>query len=339
MIHMLFAEIKYQHGQRNNFPSFLEQAFAHYKYSLTRFHELLQSRTLADVQGMLLIAFKLRNFPKPKAAMLCTQLVIGVAVEANLHRSAEELPPEVQKILTPHDKELRKRVFWTSYALAVGLSGKLGLPLPVRIEDIDIEIPDPVDDSLPNEHLPEERKCSFHVGIAAMKMLAIQGQLYSNILGIRRSTRNYANEVVRLESELQKWKASLPPELTDASRASSEWKVYALYVQFWELEFRFLLRHPVIHSATNPEMYDSNAKTSLEVSAELLGVVKQIHELKCLDIPWINVTVFLASIFTTLFIEDRRQDEITQDELSKLEADMNLWLSIFRDIGQILGMH
>ena len=338
MIHMLFAELKFQHGSRNHYPPFLDQAYAHYMYSLTRFNELLQGRSVQDVQAMLLVALKLRNFPKPGATWMCTQLVITAALESNLHRSANALPEEVQKSMSVHEMEMRKRVFWTAYALIVGLSGKLGLPIPIRLEDVDIEIPEPLPDNLPEEaNLPEERKCSFHIGIAAMKMLATQEQMYSVILGIRRNARSYVSEVGRLEAELQKWKSSLPLELTDPMRASREWKVYAYYVQFWELECRFLLRHPVIHSATNPELYAKNAKTCLEVSAELLLVVQQLHALKSLDIPWINVTVFLACIFTTLFIYDQRQDDITQDELQKLEKDMAVWLHIFKDVGRMLG--
>ena len=338
MIHMMTSELKYQHGQRNNFPPFMEQAFAHYKYSLTRFNELMLGRSLQDIQAMLLIAVKLRNFPKPGAAWMCSQLVMNAAVETNLHRSADRLPEDVRKGLTAHQKELRKRVFWTAYSLTVALGGKLGIPVTIRLDDIDIEMPEPVSDIVQDDSTaPEEPRCSFHIGIAMMKHHTILARMYSNILGIRRNPRTYATESQRLEADLQKWKASLPAELSDLGKATREWKLYALFVQFWILETRFLIFHPVIHSQTNPDLYGRNAKICLEISSDILSVVQQIHDLKALDIPWINMTTYLASIFTTLFIYDQRQDDITQEELQKLQAEMLVWIDIFKDAGRMLG--
>lgn len=333
IIHMFFGEMKYQYAQRNQQRQMMDAAFAHYKYSLGFYHELLLSRKLPDLQALLLIALKQRNFPKPGAAWQCAQLALSLAIELNLHRSANSLPEEEQRGLTYHQNEMRKRLFWIAYTLSISLSMKLGLPIRLRTDDTDIEFPDPE----PDELLDEPNSCSFHVGIAAIRILEITSRMISSLFGPRRNQRRYAIEVVKFENEILEWRKSLRPELRDLAFASNEGKVQALFIQFWQIETLFFLRHPVIHSSSDPKLNEENSRKILALAAELLAVTTEMKTLNCIDPPWINITVFLAAIFTTLFIHEQRHEEISPDELLKLEADMNLWMVILQDIGQLLG--
>lgn len=333
IIHMFFGEMKYQFALRNQQRQLMDQAYAHYKYSLGFYHELLLSRKIPDLQALLLIAVKQRNFPKPGAAWECAQLVLSLAIELDLHRSANSLPEEERESLTYHQKEMRKRIFWIAYTLSISLSWKLGLPIRLKTEDTDIEFPDPEPDDL----LDEPDSCSFQVGIAAIRILEITSRMINSLFTPRRSHRRYANEMPKFENEILEWRKSLRPDLRDPSLASREGKVQALFIHFWQIEALFFLRHPVIHSSSDPKLNAENSRIILDLASDMLGVVMEMRMLNCIDVPWINCTVYLAAVFTTLFIHEQNSEEISSAELRKLEADMGRWLIVLQAIGKILG--
>jgi len=332
-IQMLFGEMKYQIGVRNRNPQLKEEAFAHYKYSLGFYNELLLSRKTADIQALLLIAVKQRNFPKPGAAWQCAILALNVVVELGWHRSANSLPERERKNLSDHQKEMRKRLFWIAYSLCIALGTKLSLPMPLRAEEIDIEFPDAVPDNLPNE--PPE--CSFLVGIAAIQLLEITSRMFSAFFVAKRDPRRYVVEMTRYHDEIHKWRASLSPDLADPSKASNERKVQSLFIEFWQNEALFYLRHPVLHSSSDTKLNAENSKIILDITSAMLSCLTQQRALNVLDGPWVNTVVCLAAIFTTLFIQEQRHEELTAAGLEKLEAHMVQWLEIMRDIGHMLG--
>jgi hypothetical protein len=335
---MMIAHIKYQFGQRNDMPESMDDSVAHFKYSLSFFPDLLKGQTLQDVQALTLIAVHSRNFQKPEAAWFIIQMALSLAIEIGMNRSASSMSDADRKQLSPHHIEMRKRVYWTLHGLGVGLSGRLGRPMPLRIDDIDIEFPEPMPDILPEEaNVPGFRRCSFTIGISACKLLALFGQIYSSIYAVRGHPQSYEANVTRLEDELRAWRASIPAEIADPATAVEEMKIFALYLKVWDLEFQFVLRHPVVYRLHNPQYDALNLQSSLDISSKYLALVNQLCDLKCLDCPWINVTVFLAVIFTTLFVQDQRQHDITPAELKNLRDDMDVWTKIMGQAGKMLG--
>jgi hypothetical protein len=341
LVHMMFALIKYQYGQRNNDQSMLDESMNHFNYSLRFYGDLIKGQTLQDVQAMVLICLQVRGFPKPGAAWFCGKLALTAAVEIGLNRSAAAWATIDPRKMTFHETEMRKRVFWALYGLVVGLSGRLGRPMPLRLSDIDVEFPQPVHDYLPEEtNLNEFRKCSFHVGIAIDKLLALSGDLYGTFYSLLGSLpQNYEADVARLEADLHTWRNSVHPDIQDPSRATEEHHIHALYLRLYELEYQFLLRHPLILPPNDPERFKEHLNYSRDLMSQTISVLTELRETKSLDVPWYAVTVFLAMVFTTLFAEDQRQDGITESELDKLKVEMDLWLGIFESIGIALGKY
>ena len=317
-----------------------DEALAHCKYSLRFVQDLLLSQTLQDVQALALITLQLRGFPKPGATWFCGQMALNVAIECGLHRSAESWSVVEQRKMDSHEVEKRKRVFWVLYGMVGSLSGRLGRPLPLRLNDVDIEFPSPVHDNLPEEtNLSEFRKCSFQVGISVIRMFALFTELYSTFYTVSGfPSSDYESLVAKFRADLASWRSNVPPELSDASRAESEMQMYTLYLDLFEAEFLFLLHHPLICPPNQPEQYKQNLKHCLESISKTISVLVKIRDAKCLDVPWYNVTVLLAMNFTHLFAEDQRQDEISEVELQQLQSEMAEWLSIFGDVGTMLGM-
>lgn len=337
MVQMVLAIIKYQFSARNNNAESLKQAHAHYRYALSFFYTLCQSHTIKDVQALTLLCLHLRNFPKPGAAWMMASITLAIAVELGLHRSAKAWADDAPK--KDHiEIENRKRVFWTLHALHITLSGKLGRPMPLRMEDIDVEFPEPIHDFLPSEsNLTEFRKCSFHVGLQGIKIVALSSQMYSTIYAVRQASESYEPNLRRLEEEHRLWREQLPPELREGSRADAEDYVFSLYVQFWDQEFNLMLHHPALCRSTNQQVLEQNIDVCMEAASKMVRHLDEIRKYKSLDVPWINCTVYLAAIFTTLFVYSQRKDDMTSSDLTKLKQEMDMWLLIIDECGKILG--
>ena len=54
-------------------------------------------------------------------------------------------------------------------------------------------------------------------------------------------------DLAQLEREHQFWLSTIPPELSDTSKATTvTTKIYSIYLHLWDLEFQFFLHHPVL---------------------------------------------------------------------------------------------
>jgi hypothetical protein len=336
MVHMMLAILKYQIAKRNHDDNMFEESNKHYRYSLTFFGALLRSHSLPDVQAMTLICIHLRNFPKPGAAWLTCWMTFAVAIELGLHRSTKAWAGTAAKS-DPHEIEMRKRVFWTIYALNIGLSGKLGRPMPLRTEDMDVEFPEVVDDSLPGEQKVDAfHKCSIQVGVHTAKIVGIFGQMYSTLYCVRAPAQSYEETVRKIEASVRRWRQQVPPQLSHG-QANQESYIFFRYLEFWELEIQLLLHHPAVCRSSNPEFMKSNLDLCLDASAKMLVNVNELRRYKSLDIVWINCTVYIAAIFTTLFVHSQRKDSMTSADMHKLKQDMGSWLDVMGECGELLG--
>ncbi|TKA73612.1 hypothetical protein B0A49_07950 [Cryomyces minteri] len=339
MVHMMLAILRFQLGARNADRYSLEQSDVHYRYALGHLHSLVSGHTLQDVQALSLVCAHLRSLPKPGAAWMVTNLTISIAIELGLHRSAKawvETAPKKDN----QEVELRKRIFWSLLTIHVSLSGKLGRPMPLRMEDIDVEFPEPVHDNLPSDGMVSDwQKCSFRVGLQAMKIIALLVQMYSTVYALRQSSTSYEMALRRLQRELQQWHDQIPPELSGGPNTHEADRMFALYLSHWECEFQLLLHHPALCRSSSAQVMARNLDVCVDSSERLLHSVVQLRNLKSLDTTWGNCVVYLAAIFTTLFAYSERKDQITSAELTRLREDMNLWLDVMGDAGALLAMH
>ncbi|CAG8245944.1 unnamed protein product [Penicillium salamii] len=154
-----------------------------------------------------------------------TQLVTALG----LHRKWLGKPSKGCSYL---ELELRKRIFWSVYTLDKYLSIMFGRPRLLHDEDIDQELPDEMNDEDLLEEDPTRRTGStdsmmiasvLHYRISELKFRLgrilgdISRQLYSIYPISRHSPLDTA---IRLTSELEKWKETVPP-LFNSVRPSS----------------------------------------------------------------------------------------------------------------------
>jgi hypothetical protein len=298
------------------------------------------SHTIEDAQALTLICAHLRNFPKPGASWILTNTTLALAIELGMHRSAKHRPADVVPDLL--EVEMRKRTFWSIMAIHVTLSGKLGRPMAIRLEDIDVEFPEPIDDELLSENgLDTSRpgKCGHVIGIVAFSLLPLFIELYSTIYAVRRRPEAYVDTVNSLEAKLHQWTTEIPGDLARGEGGTDvqEGRIFALMSQAWVCEFRMLLHHPSTSMTMDRAFNAEGMRICVESARKMLAVVSKLQEYKSLDTTWYNSAVYVMAVTTTLFAQWEKRSEITAADLSELRSEMDAWLSIMGDVGALLG--
>lgn len=344
-VHCVFAIMLWQFVVRNwenpvQQADFNRRSNLHYHYALGFFRQLMASHTLQDVQAMAMLCIHLRALPKPGACWMMTSTTLNMAIELGLHRSMRSWAPASRKI-SVLEIELRKRIFWSVLVVHIVISGKLGRPMALREEDYDVELPQAVDDNLLSEDgidTSKEGKCEFLVGMTSFEFEPICIDLYNNIYAVKRSPQTYIETVLRLENRIQRYVDSWDvDQLREWSLADDVTKVYPMYIRMWPLEFRLLLRHPSLSLTSSTEFNDESLSICMDISKQILGIIKQLQAWKSLDSNWQTGALFVLAVSTTLFGHWERRDELTLAGFEELKEDMKAWLSIMGDMGRLLG--
>jgi hypothetical protein len=342
---MVFSILFFQYAIRNWEDSVQQsylttQSNLHYHYSLSMFYQLLCSHTWQDVQALTIICIHLRNFPKPKASWILTSISLSIAIELGMHRSVKRWSAE----RTPNalDIEQRKRTWWSLLSIHITLSGKLRRPMALKVTDFDIEYPELVDDDLISKagiDTSRDGRCIHSIGLTAWKLTPLFMELYGTIYAVRRSPETYIQTVNRLEAGLQSWIDDRPSELIkgESSFNGQEGRVFALYAQIWALEFRLLLRHPFMSMTLDPIFNAESMKICIDSSRQMLNIVVQLHELKSLDTTWHDTSLYVMAITLILFAQWEKRNETTAADLATLRGEMDTWLDIMGEMGNLLG--
>ncbi|KAF3342223.1 Activator of stress genes 1 like protein [Verticillium longisporum] len=341
MVHMVVASIYYQQSLRAppGAVDYNELSNRHYHFALGKFFDLASSQTISAVQAMAMIAAHGRSFPKPGCGFVVAHYAFLRAVDMNLHRAVKQ-----EGETTNLDLEIRKRTWWTILAVCVTLAGRLGRPMPITVDEYDIEFPEPVADELltPDGLLASSStsQCEFHPGLAGFRIIPLLIEMYTNIYSVKRDPTTYVDVVDTLEEKLRMWKEdhppSLRPDLPTNDPQDGQQHMYQLYVEMMELELRLALRSPSVAMTTDRKILAENSHICEETAARMLEHAKALHKLKCLDVTWYQIAIFAAAMFTTLVAHwERRFDP--NEQSSTLRRDMTDWLSIIHSIAVALG--
>ena len=232
-----------------------------------------------------------------------------------------------------------------SHTLQVSISGKLGRPMPLRHDDLDIELPEPVEDETFDESnaiTTDPSQYSLRVGVELMRMAPLYMEVFGSIYAIKRSPRSYIETVRRIDHRIGQWFEQVPNEWKRAH--TREWPatereehVRALMINMYHAEILLLLHHPSLSLTSSVEFNNHNLDICMDVSHTMLVIVKILQEYVCLDTTWLNGAIFVLAMSTTLFGHWERKDKTTAAGLNTLRDDMNSWLSILTDVGALLG--
>ncbi|KAI0509076.1 fungal-specific transcription factor domain-containing protein [Xylaria bambusicola] len=343
MIHMVFAAIYLQYGIRNREQSAEQRAHLndlsnkHYHYGLSKFFYLITSRTLKGLQALSMLVTHTMRFPKPDSSSILASYAVNLAIEMGYHRVWKK-PGEGTNL----ENELRKRVWWVILSTAVVLNGRMGRPMPIRLEDMDVEFPQLIPDEQLTEHGVDTSipgRCDYDIGVASSRMATLYLEMFADIYCAQKDPKRYLAIVEGLEKQLQSWREHLPEGLRigDAQAPEKETRMSAIYASVSALEFRLCLRHPSVAATDDPEILATNTRICGEVAKAMLQHARKLYKLKCLDTTWYCNAVYVAAIFSDLVAHWDRRHDITASEVQSLREDMKTWLTILAETGTLMG--
>ncbi|GAP85250.1 putative transcription factor [Rosellinia necatrix] len=343
MIHMVFAAIYLQYGIRNREQKAEQRAHLndlsnkHYHYGLSKFFQLTTSRCLKSLQALSMLVTHTMRFPKPDSSSILASYAVNLAIEMGYHRTWKK-PGEGTNL----ENELRKRVWWVILSTAVVLNGRMGRPMPIRLEDMDVEFPQ----IIPDEQLTEDGvdtsipgRCDYEIGVVSSRMSTLYLEMFANIYCAKRDPKRYLAIVEGLEKQLQSWRDHLPEGLRigNAQSHEKEARMSAIYADVSALEFRLCLRHPSVAATDDPDILATNTQICEETSKAMLQHARKLYQLKCLDTTWYCNAVYVAAIFSDLVAHWERRHETTVTEVQTLREDMKAWLVILAETGTLMG--
>lgn len=265
---------------------------------------------------------------------------MAVLLDQNLHRSAAAMGGAAAWKLSREDAEMRKRVFWSVLAMRVSLSGKLGRPIELRREDFDIEIPNVLNDNVPEDESagPPHPRCSFRTAIETFKLVRLFLDTYNAIYALH-PTPDYEDTLHTIERQHDEVKNEMTEyqAIAKSENIKNPDYVFALWVQFWNAELTITLHHPAVCRSSNPEVLASNLQKCVKASLQIIETVAKLRTVKSLDATWLNATTYIAAAFTLLFAYWGRRDYVSPNDIVKLKKDLDVFIDILHEVGRLLG--
>jgi hypothetical protein len=259
---------------------------------------LLKEDSIETVQGLLLVAQFSVNEHQSANAWLVAGQAVRTAIDLGLHRDSSPIFHPENSMLTI---EMRKRVFWSAYALDRNISIALGRPCAVRDSEIDVPLPQNLtDDQLEGEYIqfdpsslssPNPLDMSTFVHIIKLRQLQsrIQELFYSaDTSQVLLQGADHHRSIIR--TQLDEWVSQAPRYVrpTVVTFQSTEW------FQIAHSHALLLLYRP---SPANPVIDVDALQICADSAISLISAYSSLYAKNKITYTWIALhSLFMASI-------------------------------------------
>ncbi|BFZ61319.1 hypothetical protein YB2330_002383 [Saitoella coloradoensis] len=186
-----------------------ERAVLFYETARTLMDEVYESGEFHCVQASILAALYLITAGQRNGCWTFVGIAIRVSQSFGLHRKAGSQSVRDDGI-DGANSEMRKRVWWTLYALETYIASTLGRPIAIRYEDCDVEWPVVPESSSGDPIEPEPLRSLFILHTA--KLATVVDEIMRRIYPARQteSTMDVVKDIAR---HIRKFSTELPEEL------------------------------------------------------------------------------------------------------------------------------
>jgi hypothetical protein len=307
-----------------------------FHYSLSLMCDLYLDSSLESMQAMAMLLLHVRCLPKPGNIWRFITNILNRAIDLGYHRSPSKLGLRDHTFIL----EMRKRVFWTILGISVETAAKLGRPMPLRMEDIDVEYPIPLEDSeISEKGITSSRsgRCTFRAGSHFWKLQHLRIDLYNNFISIRRSSSEYLRSLDVLNAKIVQYRQQWSDDISMEPECGTM-TVATLHVDSWAAEFQLILHHPRLCTANSPEVMDRNLDECHKAAARLLNNASALFiRFRGTDFTWYSTVSYVLALGVTLHIHSRRKDQMTKERFGAMRQELTEWLKIMRLADKVLG--
>lgn len=237
----------------------------HHDAGIEHLDEILQYHDVRSVQILILLAIYSLRAPQGPGAWTCIGLAMRTCIDLGMHRRS---PVGRFSIL---ESEMRKRIFWTCYCLDRQISIILGRPFAISDQDIDVELPLDVDESVQDaavfeaaqapvksERDPPAVSTSLSCFIHICCLRRIESKIQQTIYRVDQPVGASEADVEIFMKQLEDWKHGIPSDARqhsgDKPTTTTDTKVidgYGYYMVYYYKCLRFLL-HPLLSGPNTP---------------------------------------------------------------------------------------
>ncbi|PPQ82937.1 hypothetical protein CVT24_012850 [Panaeolus cyanescens] len=295
---------------------------------------------LAHVQCFILMSSFLCSVNCLPQAWILIGQAVRTGQDLGLHRSPRRL------LLTPVEKETRRKIWWGVYTLDRMLALALGRPLGINDSDCDVELPVEIDDDLLPEYfsgaMMNQSKPSLMTGtIALIKLYEIGGRVLRQVYaldvcrdGLEPERKTDLQKIVEsLDNELTKWCDDLPPVFKSQSQTNEQVSMGAVLCSHY---YSILT---TLHRNLLPVKRDQlvTPKSTIKAVSSARSCIRLAPSMKHVVPPSHHLAFFIQHLFSSAVIvllyamhaSDPRASSAAMDEakgtLSALESWEGQW--------------
>ncbi|KAF5697304.1 positive activator of transcription [Fusarium mundagurra] len=193
-------------------PEFPERMHVKSVNLLQENQDLYEEPSLMQVEVLTLLAWASNILGRIRTAYCYSGIAMRLAQSLGMHRSASR-----HTTLTPVERESRRRTWWVLYFFDRFSASKLGQPITVRDDDIDVEMPSM--DGLTKDEMAEFLDPQNL--ITNIKLAKIIGNILTHIYGIPKATNGlYIHQVHGILKQLREWHDELQPDMRVKERGT-----------------------------------------------------------------------------------------------------------------------
>jgi hypothetical protein len=289
---------------------------------------------------VLLILYHLRSESRNGLWHL-TGLAMRTVTDIGLHRKAST------QNLPPFETQLRRRLFWSVYALESILASTLGRPISLSDCDIDQPLPLSIDDDdrmdktgVNAMHLPQTpgQEAYPHTNLSQFILLSqlhvLEARIQRAVYRVDKSINSLQPKLHRLLADLEAWRHNIPPTL----QANKHDRVMLHYYR----DLRLLLQPFLAKLDPGSELFRKCA----DAAGQICQVHKRLHQTTEYGHSFVAVhTVFVAGI-TLLYTLWRGKDSVWSFGISNdiraascvlsIMGERAPWIRRFRDTFDVI---
>ena len=342
MLFSILGNMNFQHAVRNPetvAKEKMKESNHMFHYGLSLMCDLWLDMSLPSMQAMALLLLHARVLPKPGYTWHFSTHILNRAIDLGYHRSQSKVSISRHERDSPLALEMRKRVFWAVLGICVSTASKLGRPMPLRMEDIDVEMPIPMEDTEISDRgiaSSFSGKCSFWGGVYFHKLQPLLLELYNNFVSVRRPGAEYLRNLEIMDAKIKDYRQSWSKDIA-AEEQTGSLIVATHHVDDWAAEFELVLHHPRLCTANSPEVMERNLDTCHKAAKRLLSNANELFTIfRGVDFTWHSTVGYVLALGITLHIHRQRLHQMTRESFDAMRTELKEWLTIMKIADQVL---